>query len=195
VKLFEATRWGNRTDGADGPDTNYLVCALDHLGAESLVTAHEPALDAISELGVCGVEVEAPVILRGPYLEHKLERGTFFTLWSRESPSGHGAELWVPHPRCRDGEATCHYLDGQLAARSGWQAGRQHGPCHKWYATGQLMHSGEYRRGQRTGIHDWWYPDGGRASHYQYRADGVAYQTWNLDGTLASEGNETWPSR
>lgn len=82
MKLFEVTRWGNEVDGGNGPDTNYLVCANDHEEAAILVRVRESDLDAITELGVCSAEVEEPVILRGPYIEHKLGRGTHFTLWS-----------------------------------------------------------------------------------------------------------------
>jgi hypothetical protein len=192
VKLFEVTRWGNDVDGGNGPDTNYLVCARDHEEAAALVRDREPDLDAITELGVCSAEVEGPVILRGPYIEHKLERGTHFTLWSWDP---RGLDVWVPTPRCRDGEATCHYANGQLAARCGWRGGRQHGVSELWYANGQAMHRAEYRRGKMVGVHEYWYADGTPASRYEYFAGGVRYQQWDRGGRLVAEATEHWSHR
>jgi MORN repeat variant len=189
MKLFEVSRWGNEEDGSNGSDTNYLVCAHDHEEAATLVREREPNLAAITELGVCSADVERSVILRGPYIEHKLERGTYFTLWSWDP---RGLDVWVPTARCRDGEATCHYADGQIAARCRWQDAREHGIWELWYPDGQLMHRGEYQRGKMVGIHEYWYRNGTPASRYEYVAGGVRYQQWNRQGGLIDEATEHW---
>jgi hypothetical protein len=189
VKLFEVTRWGNDADGGNGPDTNYLVCARDHEEAAALVREREPDLGAITELGVCSAQVERPVVLRGPYIQHKLDAGAYFTLWSWD-PRGLG--VWVPTPRCRDGEAICHYANGQLAARCGWRDGRQYGASEVWYSDGQLMHRAEYRRGNAVGAHDYWYADGTPAGRYEYLAGGVRYRQWDRAGRLVAEATEEW---
>ncbi len=181
------TSSGNDVDGGDGPDTNYLVCARDHEEAAALVREREPALDAITELGVCSAEVERPVILRGPYIEHALEHGTHFTLWSWDP---HELGVWVPTPRCRDGEATCHYADGRLAARCGWRAGRRHGVSELWHRDGQLMHRAEHRRGKVVGVHESWYADGTPASRYEYTPRGVRYRRWDRAGRLVADAVE-----
>jgi len=96
VKLFEVTSWGNDVDGGNGPDTNYLVCARDHEEAAALVRDRQPDLDAITELGMCSAEVECPVVLRGPYIQHKLDPGAHFTLWSWD-PRGLDVFGWERH--------------------------------------------------------------------------------------------------
>jgi hypothetical protein len=201
MKLFEVTRWGNEVDGGNGPDTNYLVCAHDHEEAAALVrgdlqlhceqktihdTDDELFLDAITELGTCLGTVQSPVIFRGPYIQHKLECGTYFTLWSWDS----NLNVWIPTARCRDGEATCHYVNGQLAARCRWKDGREHGKSESWYANGQLLYCYEHRNGRMVGIHEYWYDDGKLAMRFEYTGNGVRYQSWDRAGLLVKQGNE-----
>jgi len=187
VKLFEVTRWGNDIEGGNGPDTNYLVCAHDHEEAAHLIQAREPRLDAITELGVCSAQVLQPVLLRGPYIEHKIEKGTFFILWSWDA---YELKVWIPTARCWEGEALCYYANNQLAAQCTWQNGRQHGKTLLWYNNGQLMHQGEYQQNKRFGIHKWWYDNSTLASHYEYTTHGVRYQKWNRSGQLVTDATE-----
>ena len=190
MKLFEVTRWGNTVDGGNGPDTNYLVRAHDHEEAASLVRDREPGLDLITELGVCSGTVDAPLVLRGPYIQHAHGgHDLFFTSWSWEPD---GLDLWVPTAHCRDGEATCHYANGQLAAQCRWQKSRKHGEWQCWYSSGQLMHRAEYRRGKRVRVHEFWYADGTPASRYEYTPGGVRYQRWNRSGQLVADAVEEW---
>lgn len=179
MKLFEVTRWGNDTDGGNGPDTNYLVCARDHKEAAALVRPLEPVLSVVTELGISSVEIEVPFVLRGPYIQHNLDGGARFTYWSWDLS---GLEVWMPTARCRDGEATCHYANGQLAARCRWQRDRQHGTSELWYSNGRPMHRGEYRRGRRSGVHKYWYADGTPASRYEHSGEGVRSRRWDRDG-------------
>ena len=190
MNLFEVTRWGNDVDGGNGPDTNYLVCARDHEEAASLVRGREPRLDLIVELGVCSNTVDVPTVFRGPYIEHSVGHpGTHFTHWSWDP---RGLDVWVPTAHCRDGEATCHYIDGQLAARCSWQKNRRHGAWQCWYSSGQLMHRAEYRRGKMAGLHEYWYADGTPAGRYEYIPGGVRYQQWERSGQLVADAVEKW---
>lgn len=189
MKLFEVTRWGNNVDGPNGPDTNYLVCAHDHEQAAALVRGCEPKLDSITELGAClTTEVLKPVVLRGPYVEHKSDRGTYFTAWSWDDDLG----AWIPGAGCPDGEATCYYGNGQLAARCNWKRDRKHGMWERWYANGQLLHRGAYRRDIFVGVHEYWYADGIPAARYEYVRDGVSYRKWHRSGELIADAVEVW---
>lgn len=189
MKLFEVTRWGNDVDGGNGPDTNYLVCARDHEEAAALVRGQEPDLHVIAELGVCSGEVERPVVLRGPYIQHALSFGNYFPYWTWDP---RGLDVWVPMAWCQDGEATSHYANGQLAARCECRNGCQHGVSELWYPNGQLMHRAEYRRGKMVGVHEYWYADGTPASRYEYFPGGVRYQQWDRAGQLTAEATEHW---
>ena len=188
MKIFEVTRWGNDADGGNGPDTNYLVLACDPEEAAGLLRDKESELDAILELGVCPDGIETPAILRGPYLENALGHDRF-PLWSRDlSLPG----VWFPTPPCGEGDTTCRYANGQLAAQCGWQKGRQHGMSQRWYPGGQPMHRGPYKRGKRVGLHEYWYVNNQQASRYEYTLQGVRYQQWDLNGQLLKDAEEHW---
>ena len=197
-KLLEVTRWGNAADGGDGPDTNWLVLAADHLEALDLVRGHERAsgvvawredFGLVTELGTPAGPADGPVVLRGPYVEHALERGLWTTQWQYDA---HELLAWVPCPRRRGGEARCHYRDGRLAAVSHWLDGSEHGPVERWYADGQRMHRGHYDAGNPSGLHEYWFDNGQPAGCYRYDGGGVSYRRWDREGRLVGEAREDW---
>lgn len=198
IRLFEVTRFGNADDGNDGPDTQWLVLAVDHLQAVALVREREAAsgvtpwredFGVVTELGTPSGEVDGPVILRGPYIEHAYERGLWTTQWQYDANE---LQAWVPCPRRREGEARCHYRNGQLAAVSHWLGGSEHGPCERWHENGQAMQRGRYDDGRPVGLHEFWFDNGQLAGRYEYVKRGVRYQRWDRDGRLLDEAVEDW---
>lgn len=197
-KLLEVTRWGNAADGGDGPDTNWLVLAADHLQAVALVRERELAagivawredFGVVTELGTPQGETDGPTVLRGPYIEHALERGLWTTQWQYDADE---LLAWVPCPRRREGEARCHYRDGRLAAVSHWLEGSEHGSVERWHENGQPMHRGHYDGGNPVGLHEYWFDNGQPAGCYRYDGRGVSYQRWDREGRGVGEGREDW---
>lgn len=190
MKLFEVSRWGNDFDGdgGNGPDTDYLVCARDHEEAAALALERDPHVGYIIEFALCTGEVEGPLVLRGPYIAHAFRRGYVTSWWWNDK-----LNAWEPGPICRDGEATCYYPNGQIAARRLCREGRQSGESLLWYPNGQMMHRGTYLLGgRRAGIHEYWYEDGTQASRYEYVKRGVKYKEWDRSGQLISDEVESW---
>ena len=192
MKIFEVTRWGNDTgDGFNSADTNYLVLASHAEEAAGLVCTRERNADLgryeILELGVCQAEVQAPVIFRGPYLEHKFMRGAHFTSWAWNAR----LETWVATPSCTEGEATAQYANGQLAARVCFRKGEkrilQHGVFEHWHANGQLMERAEYQWGRPVGRRESWYADGTLAGRDEWSPGGMRSQRWDRGGRPVSD--------
>lgn len=195
-RVWEATRWGNDADGGNGPDTNYLVVAPDHEAAARAVAAQRgDHVVTIFELGLCtGGAHAAAHVVRGPYVEHRLNTVAHFTSWDRDDELG----AWVPTPACHDGVARCAYASGARAAEIEYVDGKAHGRAERWYADGTPMARETYVHGFVTGVCEWWYDDGRPARRYAFvdvsrKETELTTTRWDRAGNVVGPVTERQP--